>query len=92
MIEQSGKFPYAVQDPKVLERKALVTLDAEQLVEIANVFYYVNKYLARVPKFLGGVDLSGKREIHKSIHDCVVNCVLSLEELERVSKVTGGKE
>ena len=88
MIEKKVNYPACqARNEKVLAMKATVYFDAEQILEIANVFYYVNLVQAKLPGFLGGIKLSeAKRALHKSIHDAAVNCVLSLEEYERCEK------
>lgn len=88
MIEKKVNYPaYQARNEKVLAMKATVYFDAEQILEIANIFYYVNLVLAKLPRFLGGIKLPEKqRALHKSIHDAAVNCVLSLEEHERCEK------
>ena len=84
MMESGKTYPaYSSKDARLLSRKALLALDFEQIQEIANVFYYVNK---KRPLF-GGLRLDeAGRALHKSIHDAAVNCALSLEEAERCAK------
>jgi hypothetical protein len=86
LIEKAKKYPaYAPCDPSALTRKAMLSLTLEQVIEIANVFLFVNEHIAN--RFLSGVALDeNKRAIHKSIHDSAVNCALSLEEFHRMDK------
>jgi len=83
MIERSGKYPvYAASNPKITDQRVTTTFTYEQLIEIANIFYFVNKVLAG--KLFGGIRLTENvRSIHKAIHDSAINCALSLEERER---------
>jgi len=80
MIQKSGTYPvYGPTDPKKLEQRVTVSLTYGQLVEIANVFFYMNKVLAG--KWYSGVKLDeNTRALHKAIHDAAVNCAISLEE------------
>jgi len=89
LIEKKRKYPaYEQPDPKLFQKKALVSLTYEQILEIANVFYYINTSLAKLPKFFGVPKLDeAHRALHKAIHDCAVNCCLSLEEAARIEKV-----
>jgi len=81
MLESpQNKLPYSQKKEEILGRKAMLALDYEQILEIANIVYYVNKTLAKVPKWLGGVRLSAEsRALHKTIHDACINCCISLE-------------
>lgn len=92
MIEKAGKYPaYVNENEKLKSHKALVSLDYEQILEIACVFYYVNVVLAKIPRWLGGIRLTERaRALHKSIHDAAVNCCMSLEEADRYER-EGGK-
>jgi hypothetical protein len=85
MFQRHGKYPvYVTKDEKVLTDKVIMTFDFEQLIEIANVFFYVNWVLSHIPKWLGGIRLSEyKKAVHKSIHDAAYNACLSLEEKRR---------
>jgi hypothetical protein len=93
MIEKKKKYPaYESSNEHVKTRKALLTLDYEQILEIANVFFYVNKTVTSIPKIFGGIRLDeAKRALHKSVHDAAVNCALSLEEMDRYERESGGK-
>jgi hypothetical protein len=93
MLEKSAKYPaYECTDESVMTRKATVVLSYEQILEVASIFYYVNKALASLPRWLGGIKLSDRaRALHKSIHDAAINCALSLEEMHRFEKEGGSK-
>lgn len=86
MVE-SGKVYPVYRAPSVTcgERKVRMILDYEQVLEIANVFFFVNKRVANRP-FTGLVLGQDKRELHKRIHDAAVNCCLSLEEQDRIER------
>jgi len=101
MIEKAGNYPvYEEKDEKLLTHKALVSMDFEQMLEIANIFYYINKVIAVSSRFSRAFRLffglphlalnEAKRALHKSIHDSMVNCCKSLEEAERCER-EGGK-
>ena len=90
MIEKAKKYPaYETTDVSALSRKAMLSLTLEQVIEIANVFLFVNTHIAN--RFLSGFSMTEKqRAIHKSVHDAAVNCAMSLEEHHRMEK-SGGK-
>lgn len=92
MDETGKKYPaYRVRDERVNSRKCLMSLNYEQILEIASVFYYVNK-LADNRFFNRGLRLDEHaRSLHKSIHDAAINCCLSLEEADRCER-EGGKK
>jgi hypothetical protein len=92
LIEKYRSYPaYEEKNEDKLAQKVTMFLTYEQVLEIANVIYYVNLALARVPRWLGGIRLSAdKRALHKSLHDSAVNCLLSLDEKARYEK-EGGK-
>lgn len=93
MVEKHGKYPvYMVPEERkcVASHKAMLCLTYEQILEIANVMYYVDKVSASLPGLFGGIRLDEKaRSLHKSLHDAAVNCCLSLEEADRVEKEGG---
>lgn len=91
MIEKAVRYPaYEPSDPSVLPRKAMLSLSYEQILEVANVFFFVNKHLAG--KIFGGIRLSEKqRVLHKAVHDAAVNCCISLEEYNRIEKEGSSK-
>lgn len=93
MIEKNTNYPaYTPQNETILSQKVTVFMSYEQLIEIASIFFYLNRVLARIPKWLGGIRLNEyTRALHKSIHDSCVNCCLSLEEKERFEREGGGK-
>jgi hypothetical protein len=88
MIEKGVKYPvYKTSTPDAIPERAMLSLDLEQVIAIANVFYYVNKFLAAVPRIFGGIRLSEtERSIHKSIHDAAINAALSLEQMHQFKK------
>ena len=94
MIEKGVDYPVygsEGEESTLLARKALVSYTYEQLLELANVMYYVNKKLAG--KWFGGIRLDEKkRALHKGIHDAAVNCCLSLEEMDRFEATGGSKQ
>jgi len=92
MIEQSVRYPaYKSPDEKLNSHKALVSLTYAQILEIANVMYYVDRVSASLPGLFGGIRLDATaRSLHKSVHDAAVNCCLSLEEAHRF-ETEGGK-
>ena len=94
MIEKGGKYPaYQCRDEKFLTAKAMISLDLEQIIEIANIFFYVNAVLDRLPKWLGGIKFTERiRGIHKTIHDAAVNCAISVEESQRFKQDGGTRD
>lgn len=80
MIETGRNYPaYTPTAPDKAEQRVTTSFTYGQLVEIANIFYFINKVLAS--KILGGIRLDAlQRAMHKSIHDSAVNCAISLEE------------
>jgi len=86
MIEKRRNYPaYEQPDKKLSSKKALVSLTYDEILEIANVFYYINA--VRVPKIFGGIGFSEDlRALHLKIHNSVVNAALSLEEFSRIEK------
>lgn len=93
MIEKTRNYPsYENTDEKIMARKVSLYFTYEQLLAIANIFFYVNKVSARLPRWLGGLRFDEKiRALHKSIHDSCINCCMSLEEMDRFEKEGGGK-
>jgi len=90
MIEKGGKYPVYEGNNNLNDNKVMLTLSYETLVELANVLFYVNKVVASIPRFLGGIRLGERaRALHKLAHDSIVNCVLSIEEKHRFEQ--GGK-
>jgi len=85
-MEKGGTYPaYESTDLKLADLRVTTTFTYRQMLEIANVFFVVNK----VP--IKGVVLDGTmRSLHKSIHDSAVNCVISLEEKNRLA--SGGPD
>jgi len=81
MMEKSGTYPaYESTDPKLTDLRVTTSFTYRQMLEIANVFFMVNKVSIK------GVALDEiKRSLHKSIHDSAVNCVISLEEKNRLA-------
>ena len=94
MIEKKQNYPaYTAPDEGIKSQKVSMYLTYEQILEIASLIYYLNKVLARVPKWLGGIRLTEYlRALHKGIHDSCVNCCLSLEEKDRMEKKGGVHE
>ena len=93
MIEKYRSYPaYEEKNEDKLQQRVTMFFTYEQVLEIANIIYYINLALARVPRWLGGIRLSAdKRALHKSLHDSAINCLLSLDEKARYEK-EGGKE
>lgn len=88
MREVPKKFPpYQLHNNSILQKSVMVSLDVEQVLEIANVFYHINRFLPRLPRFLGGLRLSeASRALHKSIHDAAINCAISMEKSAEFDK------
>lgn len=91
MIQSRGSYPvYQAEDEKLKAQTVIMTLDYEQIMEIANIFYHVNKWLARIPRILGGVRLTQPiRALHASIHESCIRCCISLEEARRLEEKEG---
>jgi hypothetical protein len=87
MIQNNRNYPaYKMLDSSYKSRSVSVTCSYAQAVEIANIFYYVNK----LPKWLGGLKLSDELwALHNSIHNAHVNAALSIEALIHIDN--GGK-
>jgi len=79
MQESTKSYPfYSEEDKKVLPSTALVTFTYAELLEIANIFYYVNKL--RIPRLFGGICFTEPiRVLHHKIHNAAVNCCKSLK-------------
>jgi hypothetical protein len=90
MIEKAGSYPvYFPPEHVALSQKVLMSLTYEQTLEIANVFYFVNK---QANKLFSGLKLDERqRVLHKAIHNSAINCCLSLEEAARAEKEGGIK-
>jgi hypothetical protein len=88
MVEKPVNYPaYTAQSEGIKAQKVTMFMTYEQALEIASLIYYINKVLAWLPKWLGGIRLDEyARALHKSIHDSCVNCCLSLEEKDRMEK------
>lgn len=93
MIEKGHNYPaYSVPSEALNSHKAMVSLSYEQMLEIANVMYYVDKVSASLPGLFGGIRLDERlRGLHKAIHNSAINCCLSLEEADRVEKEGGNR-
>jgi hypothetical protein len=79
------KYPsYSPPDEKILSTKVLISLDYEQILEIANLLVFLHSVSSFILRFLGCFVSPAKKALHKSTHDALINCALSLEELSRV--------
>jgi len=94
VIERKINYPaYLQKDLNILQQKVAMYLSYEQILEMANIFYYINKVAMSLPRFLGGIrPLESVRILHKSIHDAAINCCMSLEDKSRYEKAGSTNE
>lgn len=92
MLETTKKYPFYKNDDKEIAKKtAMVSMTYAQLIEIANIFYFVNTCLDKIPRIFGGLRfIETVRALHKQVHDSAINVCLSLEAAELDKKEKGG--
>lgn len=81
-------YPYNVFDPAMKNDTALVTLKYADMLSIANLLWMIHLEIDKPQskKLKGVIFDKDMKERHQRVHDCFINCCLSLEELHKSHK------